>query len=82
MIIIAKRQQRGRNVEGQRFGRRGLDLSKEGRRNENLRVDIEDVRNQSVRELLSALAGLDIRRGLAQSEEDFEFANRLTSLIG
>lgn len=45
-------------------------------------MDIEDIRDQAVRELLSALAGLDIRRGLAQGEEDFEFANRLTKLIG
>ena len=64
-------------MESQCFGRRRINLSEEGRRNENLDVRFEYVREQLVGEPLRALAGLDLRRRLTQCDQDLELADRL-----
>lgn len=62
-------------MESQRFGRARADLAEEGRRNEGLRVCFENIGDQLVGQLLRGLARLNIRRRLAEREEDIVFAD-------
>jgi hypothetical protein len=64
-------------VESQCFVRTGLDLAEIRRRRENLNGSFEDVGRELIRETLGALARLDIRGGVAQSQENLELADRL-----
>lgn len=63
VVVGAEGKQSGRDVKCQCLSGRRLDLSEEGRGDEDLNVRLKDVGNQLVRELLRALARLYGGRG-------------------
>ena len=64
-------------MECESFGGRRLNISEERRALEILDVRLEQVRRELMDEPLCTLAISNVRRGLAQREENFEFANGL-----